>query len=68
VALVSSVVVLIAGSILAEVVLMCVIYPGSVCCDLPSLITLERAFLTLRSHLHRTEGLLWRSLFKEMLQ
>ena len=71
VALFSSVVLVVVGagtSVLVDVFLMCVIYPASVFCDLPSFMKFERAVRTLLSHRLRTEGLLWRSLFRDMLQ
>ena len=49
VALISSSVV--AGGGFADIVLVDVIYPASVCCDLPSFTKLAHAFLTRRSHL-----------------
>ena len=56
VALISSSVV--AGGGFADIVLVEVMYPASVCCDLPSFTKFARAFLTRLSHLRRTDGLL----------
>ena len=45
------------GSGVADMLLVCVIYPTSVCCDFPSFTKFARAFRTLLSHRRRTDGL-----------